>query len=191
VLSTHGTSSSVSTPWRSAGTGRSDRGEPHGCELHRPAHRRQDGPPPFAVPPASSLERCRDLGESTVAYPGSRGSAFSNRSIRRSSSTSGSVGCWTRPRSKAGRVQHRKIKTADFWRIYGERDEVCFLYSPRAPPPSMSVRHWAAARGQCSTGYRRLRAYHSYHRQGMVPSNPFAQALECTVPAPMRGRSVF
>ena len=31
---------------------------------------------------------------------------------------------------KAGRVGHGKMKTAYFWPIYGERDEVCFPYFP-------------------------------------------------------------
>ena len=31
---------------------------------------------------------------------------------------------------KAGRVSHGKMKTAFFWPVYGERDEVCFPYFP-------------------------------------------------------------
>lgn len=31
---------------------------------------------------------------------------------------------------KAGRVSHGKMKTAYFWPVYGERDEVCFPYFP-------------------------------------------------------------
>lgn len=63
---------------------------------------------------------------------------------------------------KAGRAAHGKMKTAYFWPIYGERDEVCFPYFPSRAGEhvrtALGLRH-APDAVLVSDGYA---AYHSY-----------------------------
>jgi transposase len=46
---------------------------------------------------------------------------------------------------KAGRSEHGKMKTAYFWPVYGEHDEVCFPYSPRVRRRT-SIPPWESSR---------------------------------------------
>ena len=63
---------------------------------------------------------------------------------------------------KAGRVGHGKMKSAYFWPIYGERDEICFPYFPSRAGEhvrtALGLRHSADA-VLVTDGYA---AYHSY-----------------------------
>jgi transposase len=77
---------------------------------------------------------------------------------------------------KAGRVSHDKMKTAYFWPVYGERDEVCFPYFP-----SRAGEHVREALGLThapdavllTDGYA---AYHSYAKKtGLTHAQCWAQ----------------
>jgi hypothetical protein len=63
---------------------------------------------------------------------------------------------------KAGRAAHGKMKTAYFWPIYGERDEICFPYYPSRAAEhvraTLGLRH-APDAVLISDGYA---AYHSF-----------------------------
>jgi transposase len=78
---------------------------------------------------------------------------------------------------KAGRSAHGKMKTAYFWPVYGERDEVCFPYFPtRAGQHLRTLLGWTPAADTVllSDGYA---AYASYaQKTGLTHAQCWAHA---------------
>lgn len=70
---------------------------------------------------------------------------------------------------KAGRSGHGKMKTAYFWPLYGERDEVCFPYRP-----SRNHEHVAALLGA------RPRPGTVLHTDGYAAYEAYAKATKIT-----------